>query len=609
MFTKEGDFNLNKIYIIDGLIVDKEKGFWMSDNDFSLITYSDKYTSKNHIGENYRYIRKLNETVYKSIKDEISASVIRTKSDRNLKKILKYRNGFIEPISNKSYKSKFYVENLTLTDFDDSFMSMSFGLSYNYFALCNLTKKNPYELSECIMEFIGRKLSSMGLIYHHFPYFGEMDNEFYLGHLDIYFFKNAAKERKSMLDKIINSTFQIISKKEIHKIKEKEPLNSILNYLIKGIYNVVIMTNNGIDESILEKKEVKIKNQILKFPVTKENKFIPKYDIRDKGKIRVIRAKNEISKEIKILMYFTSVDTSDFGTNSLHYLEHIMCNILLGNCIKYNASTSEKGDMMLYFIMKSKYFESNIKHMYKMFVEMLDLKNYDKWTKLYKIEQRRLTSEIKFFEHDSENHNDFFSINNEIYKNSYPPEYLHYLLLHRCILKRIQITSHDPNVNMIIPPFEEAWNNRFSKKEKEILIPYVSAPRISTIVDFHKRHLISMWSSKKASKADGPEGNPEKLKKVEIPGSLIVHEIIRYSLISEFMDNEWEMFISTLPKEMKLQIARCYSYDDFGLSDLIVFVKDTPTNVEIEDYVMLSDKDILKKYKNDAIKAIKGLYS
>jgi len=210
------------------------------------------------------------------------------------------------------------------------------------------------------------------------------------------------------------------------------------------------------------------------------------YDVVNEGKCLLLKQRNPewVIKSAYFSIAFTTEpdEVLDMGSNGLHYLEHILFNVIhdKGDYFTGNASTFDDGTMTFFFICENTTFDANVTAFFDGFESALDPKNYKKFKPLYKREQRRVTTEVAKMPDIGEVPL-MFARNPELYKGKYSGDFIWNILLHKCKLEKVLVMAHC-NVSKEVEKtfvrrakqFNEKWSNRGKIELPDPPIPYTT---------------------------------------------------------------------------------------------------------------------------------------
>jgi len=307
--------------------------------------------------------------------------------------------------------------------------------------------------------------------------------------------------------------------------------------------------------------------------------------------------------------YFGIAFTSDpkrvlnYGSNGLHYLEHILFNIINSKCDFFdgNAATYDDGTMIFYFIGEEDALESNLDNFFAALISVLDPKNHSKYGKLYKREQRRITTEVSDMP-DVSVVSTMFSRNPEIYLGDYPREYIWYILLRECRLEKILLMAHckcniASKFTKYAEQFEKLWDQRMNIELPKSTIPYTAIMPPSLVMN---KQVDTVDLALKAS-----EECIIDLRTIDNP---IIRMIIHSSLFhasTMYVSSPYlfDIKCKDIKPKIKLRIydlTLCMKGYQYFLADIFMSSGSNITEKEINDIIKLSPPELLKKYGKNA---------
>jgi hypothetical protein len=187
------------------------------------------------------------------------------------------------------------------------------------------------------------------------------------------------------------------------------------------------------------------------------------------------------SAQFNIVFTCDLAEVLRYGPNGLHYLEHILFNIINGggDYFQGNASTFDNGVMHIFLHSTEENLEENMIAFYRSLTDTLNPKKHVGYSKYFSTERRRVTTEVSKIHDDGEMTLMFVS-NPDLYRGEYSSTYIWNILFRCCRLEKIGIICHcdvkDKTVKkfeQLSSDFDEAW-----KKANDIILPVVPVPSV-----------------------------------------------------------------------------------------------------------------------------------
>jgi len=388
-----------------------------------------------------------------------------------------------------------------------------------------------------------------------------------------------------------------------------ERIYSGMQYIANLIDYVVVTGPAQIDDALKSmdgKTSIKYNETItLEKPVRPSVDSL-RYEVTSEGPVSLFVATNPRwePKTAKFQIMFSAdvLESLKCGANGLHYLEHVFCNMLLENgiYIDYNASTSPTGEVMYYFRMLEKDVSANIRGIIKMLNETLDLKEYDKYKKIFKREQRRVNTEVYDMPDNTINAPNFmFAYNTDIAKGEFPLTYIQYLLLRVSNIEAITLMAHcdvskedRAYFKKEMAAFLARWKKRF-----DIRLPLLEIPVVGV---FPPSYVGGRWMTELGK-------DVLRLSTVKNP---IVRQIIACSAIGgTAISSGAEVYgMQKLnPKKLMLRDIHPTKYSsEYHWMDVLPQGRDI-SQKWVDDAMLLSTKKLLEKYKSETLAEIKRL--
>lgn len=181
-----------------------------------------------------------------------------------------------------------------------------------------------------------------------------------------------------------------------------------------------------------------------------------------------------------------------YGSNGLHFAEHILWNMIANNNLRRtNATTFSTGEMAVYGACLEEEFRKALEGFYGGLADLAMCKLSPRMKMTYKIEQRRVTCETSLMAEESSwcqtgEREKMFVFNTDLLQSQFSLDYVWKILLEECKLGRIIVMANchvsEEDINRfegIADKFNELWEARLKHVPKKVPLPVYYAPPFS----------------------------------------------------------------------------------------------------------------------------------